>query len=412
MYFAIGFFAVATFILSALSQTFERRGVPALLLALVAGIVAGPYVTNLVDAPGLDLDSPRFLREVARVTLAVTLLGVALRLPRGYWKANIRWVIASIAVGMPVMFAVASGVTLLLGVSFLTALLIAAAITPTDPVVTTPIVTGKLSEERIPTRVRLNISSESGLNDGLGYLFLMLPVLLTTRSAEAAWSYWSTMTLLWEIAFPVAIGLVAGLAAGALFNRAVARGWTSAPSYLGYGLAFAVAILAILHALETDALLGVFVAGAMFADRLHDDLRESLGRQFDALSRVAVLPVFVLLGCALPIADWLDLGPAAALVLALALIGRRLVSVWVTRPIYAPLHSRSETAFLSWFGPVGVSALFYACVAEQETADPVVFPAVTLTIALSVLVHGVSATPAALWLKRRESARADERRVA
>ncbi|HBS73560.1 MAG TPA: sodium:proton exchanger, partial [Microbacterium sp.] len=68
----------------------------------------------------------------------------------------------------------------------------------------------------------------------------------------------------------------------------------------------------------------------------------------------------------------------------------------------ARLHSRAETAFMSWFGPVGVSALLYACLAERRTGDDLVLPAVLLAIALSVVIHGLSTRPAGVWLQRRE----------
>ena len=177
---AVAVIGALTFVLSALSVKLQRTGVPPLLIALACGALLGPFAAGVVQPTAWGLGSTEVLESVARVVLAVSLLGVALRFPRGYWRANLRWIVASIAVGMVVMFAVATGAVLLLGIPLLSAMLIAAAITPTDPVVTTPIVTGTVAEERIPKRVRLNLSSESGLNDGLAYLILMLPLLLVT----------------------------------------------------------------------------------------------------------------------------------------------------------------------------------------------------------------------------------------
>ncbi|MFI8595107.1 cation:proton antiporter [Microbacterium sp. NPDC078428] len=401
MYAAITFFAALTFVLSAFSLRLERIGVPPLVLATVAGVVVGPAVIGLIEPDILGIHEYAVLTEISRLVLTVSLLGVALRLPAGYWRANWRWVLASIGLGMLVMFAVSTGALVLLGIPVLSALLVAAAITPTDPVVTTPIVTGPLAESRIPERVRFNMSSESGLNDGLAFLFVMLPVLLLTRPAGEAWSHWALQVLVWEVGVPVVGGLVIGWGAGLLMDRAAARGWTMSSSYLGYGIALAVAIFGVFRLLDTDAIMAVFVAGAVFSDRITDDLRHDLGAEVDALGRVLVLPVFALIGLILPWQEWAGLGALMPVVLLLALVGRRIAGVWATRPVYRVLHTRSESAFLSWFGPVGVSALFYASIAAERTADPIVFPAVTMTIALSVLLHGLTATPAGLWLARR-----------
>ncbi|WP_458042652.1 MULTISPECIES: cation:proton antiporter domain-containing protein [Bacteria] len=400
MFTAIAFFAALTFVLSAFSLILERVGVPPLVLAMMAGVVAGPFVGGLIDPADLGLRAPQAMEEITRFVLTISLLGVALRLPTGYWRANARWVAASIGVGMLVMFAVAAGSVLLLGVPLLTALLIAAAITPTDPVVTTPIVTGPIAEKRIPSRVRFNMSSESGLNDGLGFLLVMLPVLLLARPTREAWSHWAGHVLLWEVLTPVVGGLILGAAAGYLMDTAASRNWTMSASYLGYGVAMALAVLGIFRLLGTDAILAVFVAAAAFSDRITSDLRHELGQEIDALGRVIIIPMFALIGVILPWGEWGELGWAWPPVLILAMLGRRIVGIWVTRPLYRRLHTRTESAFLSWFGPVGVSALFYASLAAERTGDALVFPAVTLTIALSVLVHGLTATPAGVWLAR------------
>lgn len=399
---AVAVIGALTFVLSALSVKLQRTGVPPLLIALACGALLGPFAAGVVQPTAWGLGSTEVLESVARVVLAVSLLGVALRFPRGYWRANLRWIVASIAVGMVVMFAVATGAVLLLGIPLLSAMLIAAAITPTDPVVTTPIVTGTVAEERIPKRVRLNLSSESGLNDGLAYLILMLPVLLVTTGGAEAWREWLTTTLLWEVAVPVVVGFGLGWAAGWLLDTVIARGWSNSTSYLGYALALALAILAGLRVIETDAVLGVFVAGAAFGNRLTDDLRAELGREIDELGRVLILPLFAVIGALLPFDRWAAEGWALPIVLVLALIARRIAGMWLTRPIYARLHSRTETAFMSWFGPVGVSALLYACLAERRTGDDLVLPAVLLAIALSVVIHGLSTRPAGEWLRRRE----------
>lgn len=95
-------------------------------------------------------------------------------------------------------------------------------------------------------------------------------------------------------------------------------------------------------------------------------------------------------------------------VLGAALLLRRLVALWALRPLLRGVHDRSETFFLSWFGPIGVSALFYATLAERHTGDHQIFDYTTLAITLSVLVHGLSTAPMSAWLQHREPAGAPE----
>ena len=84
------------------------------------------------------------------------------------------------------------------------------------------------------------------------------------------------------------------------------------------------------------------------------------------------------------------------------------MTLWALRPLFKSLHDVPETAFLSWFGPVGVSALFYATLAERHTGNHEIFVYTTLAITLSVLIHGLSTAPLSAWLKRREPERKQE----
>lgn len=174
-------------IFSLFSTLLQRLSLPAPTLSLAFGVLIGPFAWDLIRIEDFGLPPDKLLEEAARITLAMGLAGIALRLPHGYWKHNIRWIAAIIGLGMAAMLLVATGVLWAgLQVPLLVALLFAAIITPTDPVVTTPIVTGPLAEERIPERVRHNLSAESGINDGLAHVFVMLAVLLLTSPSSAA----------------------------------------------------------------------------------------------------------------------------------------------------------------------------------------------------------------------------------
>lgn len=98
----------------------------------------------------------------------------------------------------------------------------------------------------------------------------------------------------------------------------------------------------------------------------------------------------------------------APIIVIAAILGRRLVTIWTLRPLFRTLHNRPQTFFLSWFAPIGVSALFYATLAEKHTGNPEIFTYASLAITASVLIHGLSAAPISAWLKRHQSQSSDE----
>jgi hypothetical protein len=81
-------------------------------------------------------------------------------------------------------------VYVIFGLPFWEAMLVGAVITPSDPVVSTSVVTGKVAEENLPERIRNSLSTESVANDGLAYPFVLLPILILTKTPTEALSEW------------------------------------------------------------------------------------------------------------------------------------------------------------------------------------------------------------------------------
>jgi NhaP-type Na+/H+ or K+/H+ antiporter len=398
----LALFAGVILVLSAFSTLLQRASLPGPVLALAFGVLVGPYALDLLRIEEFGVPSGTLLEEASRLTLAVGLAGVALRLPHGYWRSNRRWLVVIIGAGMALMFLAAVGLLwALLGVPYLLALLLGAILTPTDPVVTTPVVTGSLAEEKIPERVRHNLSAESGINDGVAYLFVFLPVLLIIRP-ETAWLELLTKVLLWEVAGAAAFGAAAGYILGRLFVFARRKDLMEESSYLGFLVPLALFVLGAAKLLGTGGILAVFVAAAVFGQVIPQRDEDQEDKVEDAVNRFFLLPIFILLGMALPLAEWAGLGWGAPLALGIAVLGRRLLALWALRPLLRNVHDRPETLFLSWFGPIGVSALFYATLAERHTGHHEVFVYATLAVTLSVVVHGISTAPLSAWLKRRE----------
>ncbi len=203
----------------------DRSFLSAPLLALLLGIVLGPFALGVID-PMQWAGWEEIVEETARLTLSIGLMAVALRLPQGYFRDHWRPITVMLSIVIALMWLASSLVAfLLLDQPILSALLIGAIITPTDPVVASSIITSKLAKHAVPDRVRHLMSAESGANDGLAYLFVFLPLLLLERTAQQAWSQWLTSILLIDVFGALAIGGITGYVVGRLLKWAEAE-WT------------------------------------------------------------------------------------------------------------------------------------------------------------------------------------------
>lgn len=379
-------------------QSYVSDGV----IALVVGILMSPALLGWLDVSSWWGKKEILIEEAARLTLAIGLMGVALRLPKGYVPQH--WRPLSVLVG-PVMLLmwVISGLLVywILGLPFWVAMLIGAVVTPTDPVVSTSIVTGVVAQENIPKRLRHLISTESGLNDGLAYPFVLLPILLLTRSQGEALSHWLLQTVLWGVGAAVVAGIFLGYGAGRLLDWAEEKDIIERKSILAYTIALSLLALALVHLMGSDGILAVFVAGLTFDGIVNSNQREESEDIQEAIDRFFTLPIFLLLGLVLPWQEWLQLGWKGLLLVVAILLLRRLPAILVLSPLIKTLHGLRDALFVGWFGPLGVAALYYAHLALHRTDIREIWVVSSLLIVASIVTHGISAAPLSKLYGRR-----------
>ncbi|MFC0201149.1 cation:proton antiporter [Paracoccus rhizosphaerae] len=393
IYQAMLLLAVVPLLLGMISAKLERSVISIPILAMSAGILAGPAVLGWIrpqDWPNLHV----ILREIARITIAISVLGIAIRTPPDSWKRVLRPTAVLLTLGMAGMWAMSSLVAWgVLGAGAATALLIGAILTPTDPVVATSIVTGPFAENILPDRLRSTLSLESGANDGLGFLFVMLPltVLMDGQTLDGM--------RVAEILFKEVLGAVLlGLGAGWLVARAlkISDRYKLAEQHSLHGLtlALSLAALGLSRTIGVDGILTAFSAGAgfcFFADRREDFEEQSVQ---ETISKLLTVPIFSLFGLAIPWSGWASLGWPLLVLVAGILVLRRPPVVAVLAPWLGGGLCRRDLLFAGWFAPIGVAAIFYSLDASEKTGDMIFWHVASAMVATSIVIHGVTAAPA------------------
>ncbi len=362
------------------------------LVCLSIGIVLGPRMADLVD----PLSWPHvntLIEESARLTIAIGLMGVALRLPRGYAFARWKPLVILILLVLPLMALSGALIAyLLFGLPILVAFLVGAIISPTDPIVATTIVTGALAEKYIPHEVRHTMSLESGANDGLAYPMVLLPILLIEKGGQA-WSHWFLHTILWETGGAIILGSVLGLGIGHLLHFAERKNYVEETSFLAYTVALTILVLGCAELIGMNGILAVFTAGLSSDYLIGGGERAEEENVQEAVNQFFTLPIFLLLGLVLPWDQWFDLGIRGILFCVAILFLRRIPAMLLLGPWISTFRKPRETLFSAWFGPIGVAALLYASMALARVGIEGAWTLGTLAICTSLLAHGVTAAP-------------------
>jgi len=376
-----------------LSGLARRSFVSLTAVFVLAGFVLGDGATGALH---LDARSP-FIAELATVALIVILfrdgLEVDGELLQSHWHLPFR----KLVLAMPLTAAiVAVGTRLLTGLSWTESFLVGALLSPTDPVLSSSVVTNP----RVPAVVRHSLNLESGLNDGLALpaVLALSAALATGGSGHFVW--WRFV--IENLVLGFVIGVVVGLAAAWLAPRNVnvEEGIPAHQrSLFALGVAFAGYGLAV-RAPHGNGLIAVYVAAIVLGVR-RPDVRRHFEQQAAGLVEIVKLGIFVVFGAVLTLHGLFGSGWAAVGVVALTLLVARPISVFLA---LAGTDTDSPTrAFMSWFGPKGVATMtFSLLVLSQEIHSGArIFNLAALTVFCSILAHGVTDTAGANWIAAR-----------
>ena len=362
------------------------------LLSMVAGIILGPMMLKVFDYQVSE--KFKILELIAEFTMAMALMATALRVPGKFIKKSLKSQSVLVVGGMILMWILSSGIVyLLFKLTIAECLLIGAVITPTDPVLSSTIVSGNKAEKNLSPEVRNSLSFESGINDGLAYPIVFLAIYLLMNSKFPV-EKWVTGTILYETLLCAVMAFAVGFTAGYLMEKAHMAGWMTNKSILPFSLALSLLLLSGFNLLNMNGIIAVFVGGLAFARAIskNDDIREENVQE--SMERLTLIPVFFIFGIFLPWNDWFSLGWVAITFVIFILLFRRIPAILLLTPFLKIFKGKlADIMMVGWFGPVGVAAIYYSILSREKTLIEEVWVLPSLIVFASTVVHGLSSLP-------------------
>ena len=373
----------------------ERLSVgPALAFVAIGILLSDDVLGPISFEPGAEP-----VRVLAAATLALLLFADASTIPARALERDLVPTARLLIVGFLLTLALGTIAALVLfpGIEPGVALLIGAALAPTDAALGQAVVTNPV----VPARIRRMLNIESGLNDGLATPFVILALALAAAEATTGRDW--ILEAVQETGLGLVVGLVVGLAGGFLLRRADQAHWTSPVSRQLFVLALAASCYLVSVAAGGNGFIAAFVGGLAYG-------RGSLGLEEGAVRFTETQ------GSLLAIAVWVAFGllvagrlgelwdPASIVYAVLSLTVFRMLPVAVA--LLGMRFARSTVLFVGWFGPRGLASIVFLVIGLeglQEAGVPTgpLLGAVIWTVLLSVIAHGLSAGPLARAYGRR-----------
>jgi NhaP-type Na+/H+ or K+/H+ antiporter len=391
--------AAAIFVWGVVSARLERSDLTApIVFTAIGAALAG---LDLVHASS----APEALKPLIEVTLVWVLFSDAARVRVHDLRRDLGGVLRLLAVGLPLTVLAGWGLAmwLLPGLGVWLALLVGAALAPTDAALGVPVVTNTT----VPSRVRRLITVESGLNDGIATPVVMLAIAGAAAAVAGSGESSEVGGALVELLIGVAVGVAVGFAGGWLLRWARRRG-SAAEDFVGVAV-LALALLAYLAALAVsgNGFVAAFCGGIAFGAAAGPRGPAELGFLEQTGSAVSLLVWLAFGAIAVPIAfDHLSWTVVLYAVLSLTVV--RMVPVALA--LIGTGMDRDTVLFIGWFGPRGLASLVFALLALDDVGSGAneAVAVIAVTVLLSVLAHGVSAAPLAARYGKAASARGPE----
>ena len=379
--------AALVFAWGTVSARLERFDVTAPIIFVLAGVLLthGPLATlGFVPAPEL-------IKTLAEVTLVLVLFSDASRVGLRELRADAGVYGRLLGVGLPLTIGLGTLLALALfgGMSIWLALLVGAALAPTDAALGA----GMMVNPAVPARIRRLLNVESGLNDGIATPFVLVAIAGAQTAVHAHGTGPGKAVV--ELVVGLLIGVTVGSAGGWLIRLANQRGW-AAEGFAGSAvLGLAICAYASALALHGNGFIAAFTGGLAYG-------------AVSGRGGARLVPFVEETGALVSLLVWLSFGAVAVVValqgLTWQVVVYAVLSLTVIRMVPTALAlagerlGRPAVVLVGWFGPRGLASVVFALLALEEIGEPVATQAVaviTVTVLLSVLAHGVSADPLA-----------------
>ena len=355
------------------------------------GLIAGPAAFGLIP---LQI-SNEGLHLLAEVTLILVLFSDAANIDLAQLRRDHNLPVRMLLIGMPLTIALGAMVAFLFfdGLGPWEAALLAAILAPTDAALGQAVVSNRL----VPVRIRQALNVESGLNDGVALPFILLfAAFASAMHAETNAAEWLVFGAKQVVFGPLA-GIAIGYVGAKLVSSCYRRQWMSesAEGMIALGLAFgAFALAEVVHG---NGFIAAFVGGLTFGNTLKQKC-QFLYEFAESEGQILILLTFTAFGAAMI--------PQAmgAVTIMHIVFGILVLTVLRMLPIQLSLIGTGikpvTSTFLGWFGPRGLASILFVLLILEEAElanESTLFAAVIVTVTLSVVLHGITAGPAARW---------------
>jgi NhaP-type Na+/H+ or K+/H+ antiporter len=357
------------------------------LSSAIVFVAVGFAFTQIFDVLHVPAE-PELVKVVAEVTLVWMLFADASAVQLTDFRRDLMVYVRLLGIGLPLTILLGGLVAVaLLGFGVWPALLVGAALAPTDAALGASV----MSDPTVPSRIRRVLNVESGLNDGIATPIVLVAI-AGVAADEGIGGVHGPGHALVALLVGLLVGVLVGGAGGVLIRHARRKRWLS--EELSGPATLALALLAYTGTLLVDGngFVAAFVGGLVFGNTAGPGGEKEAYFVEQSADLAAMISWLIFGALAVPaIGHWFEWPVFGYALLSLTAI--RMVPVALA--LLGSGFDRFSVAFIGWFGPRGLASVIFALLALEDLgpAAQEVTATIALTVLLSVGAHGLTARP-------------------
>ncbi len=330
---------------------------------------------------------------LAEITLIIVLFGDAARIDVSILRRDHSLPARMLLIALPLTIGLGAYVAMLVfpELGMFEAAMLAAILAPTDAALGQAVVSSK----HVPVRIRQAINVESGLNDGIALpAVLLFAALAGAHHGPDSAGGWTSFISAQLILGPL-VGAAVGYGGARLMDSAIVRGFVTT-AFQGIGiLALILLSFSLAELVGGNGFIGAFVAGMTFGNVVKHEC-EFLFEFMEGEGQLLTLITFLVFGAVLLPEGLVHVDLVTVLYALASLTVLRMLPVWLS--LLGTGIRLPTSFFLGWFGPRGLASILFLLVILEESGmlhEHRLVSVTVVTVALSVLLHGISAAPLA-----------------
>ena len=382
-----------------ISKLITRFNISGPIIFTSIGVLLSPFGFDLVET---NLDA-NLITVIAELALVIVLFsdasGLQLKELRYEWGIPFR--LLFIGLPLTIIFTTYVGHLFFHEEIFTYVLLMALILAPTDAALGKAVVT----DTKVPQKIRSSINVESGLNDGIVYPIIITVVAMILNHQEQANDNSWIGYVFTQIGVGALAGSIVGFISAKLSTYSIKKSWMLSEYENLIPIALAVLAYYLAEYFGGNGFISAFFAGLLVGN-FNQDLKEHIENFAESEGDLLIMISFLVFGLTFIPAtvDFWNLNTFIFSILSLSIF--RMLPVAIS--LIGTKFDIATISFIGWFGPRGIASILYVLIIIHEISSikghEEVFSVITITILLSIFLHGISAQPLAkLYAKNQHN---------